>query len=430
MSRFVVASLCLVMIACEPPKEPVSLSMAWWGEQEAPGARAWLEQTITMYKELQPHVTITHELRDTDGPNGLLERIAENEASQSGPDIQYFWGGVWTIEHVWKDSLVAVDDLIPIAERARWISNSERVFEGKTWGVPWYLSGNPVAYNKEILAAAGVTAPITTWAQLLDACADIRAAGYTPIGGGLSDGWFGGWIFNTLARQTLASERTLMNAVVGDASLATSPHTEWWQALKESIDAECWNADILDIGFQDGQDLFKNGEAAMVIGNDTFIAGWAQSLGWEKIGVMLPPKFGSAAMANTYSVTAQGLGIPAWSPHPQEAADFLVFMHTPERLSAWFQATGVLPADNRLDTAVLTQLPMQQIYDWDTSVAGPNLENFIPSAVDAESNFVSVPALFAGTKTPLQAGQDAEAAAANWRSTEPTQLANFQLWMQ
>ncbi|MEJ1644197.1 hypothetical protein SMA60_28675, partial [Escherichia coli] len=72
-------------------------------------------------------------------------------------------------------------------------------------------------------------------------------------------------------------------------------------------------------------------------------------------------------MADDYIVTAQGWGITSWSEHPEVAADFLMFMHTPDRVNAWFEATGVLPADDRLDTSLITQPQLQQVYEWDTT---------------------------------------------------------------
>ena len=102
--------------------------------------------------------------------------------------------------------------------------------------------------------------------------------------------------------------------------------------------------------YQQGQDQFVQGKSAMIFGNDTFLAGWAKDLGWDKMGVMMVPNYGKGKLADTYVVTAQGWGITSWSKHPKEAADFLKFMQTPERVNAWFKDTGVLPADNRLDT--------------------------------------------------------------------------------
>jgi raffinose/stachyose/melibiose transport system substrate-binding protein len=168
----------------------------------------------------------------------------------------------------------------------------------------------------------------------------------------------------------------------------------------------------------------------MLFGNDTFMAGWAETMGWDKIGLMLTPQYGSGELADDYIVTAQGWGITSWSDYPQEAADFLVFMHTPDRVNAWFEATGVLPADDRLDTSLITQPQLQQVYEWDTTRGGPNLENFIPSMMDEQANFAGVQLLFAGDATPEELGQLTEDVNAKWREQNPDAAANFENWIE
>jgi multiple sugar transport system substrate-binding protein len=166
----------------------------------------------------------------------------------------------------------------------------------------------------------------------------------------------------------------------------------------------------------------------MIFGNDTFLKGWADTIGWENMAVMMVPKYADKQLANTYITTAQGWGITSWSQHPKEAADFLMFMHTPERLNAWFKYTGVLPADDRLDASLIDQPILKQIFEWDTTVSGPNLENFIPSMLDEQSNFAGVQLLFSGDNTPEELAQLAEDVAAKWREQNPEQMKNFEAW--
>lgn len=415
--------------ATQPPPaaEPIKLVVWWWGEQEAPGAQKWMDETIAEYTKAHPNVQIEAVLQSTDT---LIPSFKAAAAAQDGPDIQYFWGGVWTLENAWSGAIIPVDDLIPADERAHYINNFERSYDGKLWGVPWYLSGNPMVFNPKLFTQAGLDPknPPKTWEELKDACGKLNAIGVTPISGGLKDGWFGGWLFSILARQTHDSEKEFMAASVGDASFTDPAFSEWWSRLNDLKEAKCWNADINSIDYQQGQDQFVQGKAAMIFGNDTFLKGWADTIGWENMDVMMVPKYADKKLADTYVVTAQGWGITSWSKHPSESADFLMFMHTPERLGAWFKYTGVLPADNRMDTSLIDQPILKQIYDWDTKVGGPNLENFIPSMLDEQSNFVGAQLLFSGDKTPEELAQMAEDVAAKWREQNPEQKANFEVW--
>ena len=105
-----------------------------------------------------------------------------------------------------------------------------------------------------------------------------------------------------------------------------------------------------------------------------------------------------------------------------------MFMHTPDRLNAWFKYTGVLPADNRLDTSLIDQPVLKQIYEWDTTVGGPNLENFIPTMMDEQANFAGTQLLFAGDKTPEELAKLTEDVVAKWREQNPDAVKNFEKW--
>jgi len=219
-----------------------------------------------------------------------------------------------------------------------------------------------------------------------------------------------------------------MAAAVGQAKFTDPAFSEWWSRLDELKQANCWNSDIVSIDYQQGQDLFVQGKSAMIFGNDTFLKGWADTIGWDNMAVMMVPKYADKKLANTYVTTAQGWGITSWSKHQQESADFLMYMHTPERLSAWFKYTGVLPADKRMDPSLIDQPILKQIYDWDTTVAGPNLENFIPSMLDEQSNYAGAQLLFSGDKKPEELAQMAEDVITKWRDQSAEQKANFEAW--
>ena len=54
-----------------------------------------------------------------------------------------------------------------------------------------------------------------------------------------------------------------------------------------------------------------------------------------QIGHMVMPVFGSGKMAGIPILDTQGLGISTNSKHPEAAAAFLEYLHTPERLQAF-----------------------------------------------------------------------------------------------
>ncbi len=409
--------------------EKIHLVVWWWGEQEAPGAQKWMDDTVAAYQALHPNVTIETVLQSTDS---LIPSFTSAAAAKSGPDIQYFWGGVWTLENAWSGAIIPLDNLIPASEMSHYINNFERSYDGKQYGIGWYLSGNPMVFNPKLFTQAGLDPnnPPKTWDDLKAACGKLKAIGVVPISGGIKDGWFGGWLFSIIARQSHDSYKEFMAASVGNAKFTDPKFAEWWSRLTELKDAGCWNSDIGSIDYQQGQDMFVQGKSAMIFGNDTFLKGWADTagFGWDSMAVMMVPTWGTGKMASEYVTTAQGWGITSWSKYPQQDADFLMFMHTTDRLNAWFADTGVLPADNRMDSTQITQPILKQIYTWDSTIAGANLENFIPSQLDNDSNMTGVQLLFSGDKTPAELAQLAEDTINKWRTQNPDAVTNFLTW--
>ena len=70
----------------------------------------------------------------------------------------------------------------------------------------------------------------------------------------------------------------------------------------------------------------------------------------------------------------------SWASDDQKAvaADFIKFLHTPEQLAAYFEATGVPPADDRFDPEAIEDPLVRQLFDWGTENPAPQFENFVP----------------------------------------------------
>ncbi|MEW5814405.1 MAG: extracellular solute-binding protein [Spirochaetota bacterium] len=401
----------------------------WWGEQEAPGAQKWMDESVKLYEQGNPGIKFETVLQSTDD---LVPAFKTAAAAKQGPDIQYFWGGVWTLEDAWAGYLTPVSDYIPESEYKHYISNVEREYNGQLWGIGWYLSGNSMAYRKDLFKKAGLDPEknYSQWNDFLVACEKLKQAGITPVAGGLKDGWFGGWIWQLLGKQGLDSAEDFKKASIGEHKFTDPRFAEWWVKLYELKQKGYWNNDINSLDYQQGQDLFVKGEAAMIFGNDTFYPGWIDQVGQDNFGVMLIPIWGKGKMAAAYTVTAQGLGITSWSNYKKEAADFLRYTHTQDRLNAWFDYTGVFPADDRFDSSRVKLPQMKQVFSWIKERPSPNLENFVPSMLDEQANFVGAQLLFAGEKSPQECAQLQEDVIQKWRKESPEMVENFKKWIK
>jgi multiple sugar transport system substrate-binding protein len=121
------------------------------------------------------------------------------------------------------------------------------------------------------------------------------------------------------------------------------------------------------------------------------------------------------------------VGITAWTKYPQVDADFIRFMHTPERLQAWYDKTGSLPADDRFDISKVSDPTQQSLFRMAVDGA-PYPENFIPTELDSNAVFTNVQLVLKGTRTAAQAASDMQSQMARLRITDPALVKNFEAW--
>lgn len=405
------------------PKGPVHLTMWWWGEQEAKGAKGWLQQSIGLYQKQHPNVTIKPVLQTTDG---LVPAFQTAAAAGKGPDIQFFWGGIYSMEPTWKGWIRPVSDYLPASETRHYLNGQEDTYQGKLMTAPWYVQPSfPVLYRKDVLQKAGIKPP-TDWKSLLAACDTLNAKGITPISGGLKDGFFAGWLYSMLGGQNVQLSDVL-DAVTGKQKFNDPQQAAWWQRLQDLRDHKCFNDDINSLQLYQGQQKWADGQAAMTITAGSDVRKFVTEVGQSKVGLMPMPRWANGPGAGHLGSTSQTLGITKTTRYPQVAADFIRFLHTPARLNAWYAQTGSIPADDRFDGSQIDVPQIKQEYDL-VKTFTPYLENFIPSELDAKAIFSQAQLLMGGNADAQQAADATEQLAGRLRLTQRTQTDQFATW--
>ena len=192
-------------------------------------------------------------------------------------------------------------------------------------------------------------------------------------------------------------------------------------------EAKCFNDDVASVGLAKGQEQFAAGKAAMTMGTDGNVRQWAKDLGADKLTLTKWPVFGSGPLKDAYNATqSTSYFVTSWSKHQQEAANFLAFLHTPEMLDAWYAATGTPPADDRFDTAKITDPVDKQLYEFNTTGTQIWLQNFFPPQVDLNGNAPAQQLVVDGQGDAAAAAQrSGKRAAAQWRAQKPDELENW-----
>ena len=296
------------------------------------------------------------------------------------------------------------------------------------WTAPWYVQPSfPVLYRKDVLAKAGVAVP-RTWSALLKACDALNAKGITPMAGGVKDGWFGGWLFAIIGAQGIGSISDVLDATTGKTKFTNPKLAAYWTRLQELRDHKCWNDDINSQDIYTARRPWSQGKAAMTVSGGSDVKKFV-----KKVGVAKARRDGHAQVGQ-WSVRRQArLDLADRRDHgldeePRVSLDFIMFMHTPERMAAWFKATGAFPADNRFNTKLIS-LPQQKVLFGLVKNGSPYLENFIPAGARREG-LLRTGQASARRQAPMQAQAAAatEKAAQRIRLTQRKQMADFKKW--
>jgi maltose-binding protein MalE len=287
--------------------------------------------------------------------------------------------------------------------------------------MPLYLIGVPWVSNMKLLAEAGITTPPATWDEVIAACTALRAKDITPFAYGNDLFWT-----TQLMLQSLDSLQDVVDASTGKAKYTDEKFATFGDGWKQMVDAKCFNDDVLSVPFSQATEKFAAGDVAMTVGTDGNVRAWAKDLGAENLSVTKWPIYGDGPLKDVYDATqSTSYFVTSWSKHPQEAADFLAFLHTPEQLDAWFAATGVPPADDRFDTAKITDPLVQQLYALNTT--GPQiwLQNFFPPQIDLNGNKPAQELVLGGQGDGAAGAQIRERAAEQWRAQKPDELESW-----
>ena len=413
------------------PTDPVEIEVWWWGETEAPGSEAWLQAAQAAYSEQHPNVTFTNNLLSTDA---LLPSYEAAGQAGEGPTIMYLWGGIYTMDAVWKEWIVPISDYVGMDEAAHYINKEEATWDGKIWSAAWYLQPSyPIVYNKEAFTAAGLDpeAPPQTWDEFLAACDAFAAQEMPLVGLGVKDTWGAGrFLLDSLAQQVTGVGEVLQ-AVTGETSFSDPQYVTFFQRWQEMIDHGCFPDDVASLDMYTGQQLVLQGEAGLTFITGSELASYIEAIGDENTGVMKLPATGEGPFKDQMASTSQTLAVTSWASDDQKAvaADFITFLHTPEQLTAYFEATGVPPADDRFDPETIDNPLVRQLFDWGTQNPAPQFENFVPFDIWFNGfNTAQVQLITGQITTPEDAAAFTQDVADTWRQANRLLLEQYKLW--
>ena len=263
--------------------------------------------------------------------------------------------------------------------------------DGKLYGLPRNTDIMLIYYNQKMFEDNGWKVP-TTYDQLTKLCADIKAAGITPMAMDGGDGWPMACFLTDILVKVAGTDYAdiVRNAVeTGDF---TAP--EMKEATKILVDSAA--AGMFQVGY-DSQDygttmnLFTNGQAAMYC-----MGSWDCSMAVNEAidaeirdnirAFTMPVVDGGKGGANDIAAwNGGGYAVAADSSVKDEAIKFLNYMYQPDKLSkyGWENGVGMSAQDqSEYLTGDETELQKQvmDILKNASSVSGTPINDCGPSA--------------------------------------------------
>jgi len=326
-------SVTTVVSTVAPTHTPVTITV--W-ETYAPSSSVDSEfgafnKSLTAFEAAYPYITVNVQTHPSSSEQADFTTAS---LANQAPDVIRA-ANDWTGAFVAEGFVTPIDQFMNSTFTSQYFpaSIADYQFLGHTYGLPENINGLALIYNKALFAAAGITSPPTTTAQLVsdaqamtkyDSTCKITTAGiaFNAAAGFGSGYWwwpfldgFGGSVFQatnpampTINSSAAVSSVEFLNSLVTDPNPGTgcngvmSPGTDYGTA----------------------ETMFDTGHAAMTINGPWEISAINSSLSalGDKFGVVALPTVSSTGMPLAPFIGSQGWEIASGKPADVTAASF------------------------------------------------------------------------------------------------------------
>lgn len=325
------------------------VEIEFWTMQLSPTFDDYINGVIADFEEENPNVKV----KWVDVPWGDMEtKILTSVASKTAPDVANL-NPQFAAKLAELDALVNMDEMVPDDVRSQyfegvWASNT---FDGKTFGIPWYLSSQVTMYNTDIFEEAGLDpekAP-STFEELKTVAEQIKEKTGKYAFFPALDG-------SHLLESMVMMGVDLTNEEMTKATFNTTEGKEAFQFFVDLYEDGNIPREVLTEGHSKAVDLYQAGEIAILASGPQFLTIVEENapdvLKATKTAPIITGK------TNKKNVAAMNLVVPKQSEHQQAAVDFSIFMTNAENQVEFDKLTAILPSiETALDDPFFNELP-------------------------------------------------------------------------
>ncbi|MGZ8437593.1 MAG: extracellular solute-binding protein [Candidatus Limnocylindrales bacterium] len=402
-----------------PSSAPASQAAApvtieWWHISTNDPGKTLFKNIADAYMAAHPNVTINITVLENEA---FKTKLATQMQSGTPPDLFQSWGGGTMAAQADAGMLKDITaDVAPWKDTVNAGAMSIYSYNSKQYGVPWDMGMIGFWYNKKLFSDAGISAPPTTWDELLTDMSKLKAKGVAPLAIAGKDMWPSMHLWTYLVVRIGGSD--VLQQMIQSGDWNTDACKAAGDAVLKLNALDPYQKGYASATYDNEAAAVGNGQAAMElmgqwapgvqVADSTSKKGLGSDLGWFPF-----PAVTGGAGAATDGVGG-GNGIAVGKNAPPEAVDFLKFFSSAENANALNSSdppTALSPVVGTEST--VTDANLQAV------LAGRNAASFIQLYLDQATspamgtaiNEATV-ALFLGKSTPEKVCQAITDAAA------------------
>ncbi len=306
-----------------------------------PAPKAAFEAVVKGFEAANPDVKVKVNTFDHEG----FKTSIRNFLSAEAPDVVTWYAGNRMAPFVNAGLFEDVSDVWAkegLAEKLK-SADASMTINGKKWGVPYTYYQWGIYYRKDIFAKLGIAEP-KSWAELLAACAKLKAAKITPFAIGSKQTWpTGGW-FDYLDLRVNGYEFH-MDLTAGKVPYTDKRVAAVFDRWDELVKPGYFLANHPSYMWQEALPAFVKGEAAMyLMGNFLVAPAKEAGLTEQQLGFMVFPTI-TPGLPRSEDAPTDTVHIPSKARNKVDAKRFLAYIAKPDVQTKVNEILGQLPVN-------------------------------------------------------------------------------------
>ena len=307
----------------------------FWTMQLQPQFTDYFNQTIAAFEKENPGVKV----RWVDVPWSAMEsKILGAVAAKTAPDVVNLnpdFAALLAGRNAWLD----LDSRIPEQVRSTYFPNiwKASVLDGKSFGIPWYLTTQVTIYNTELFKKAGIAKPPTTYAELASVAKQVKE----------KTGKFAFFVTfvpedSAEVLQSLVQMGVPLVDAQGKAAFNTDKGKAAFQYWVDLYKGGFLPQDVLVQGHRRAIELYQAGETALLASGPQFLKAISENA--PSIGAASAPAPQITGEGGKKTVAVMNLVVPRDSKRPDDAVKFALYVTNSQNQLAFAKAANVLPS--------------------------------------------------------------------------------------